>query len=216
MNCPANPEGIGPMLRKFKNPFSPNTTKVSPSRRRAIKTTIFILLSFPKTGFVRFSSSEDTDYTHIFDDHSRVNRAHPAQLVIFNCLTDFTFRVHYKRPVACDGFVQWHSGDKQYLKRSVRGWILDFYFVAILREQNHLAVSGAFALCPKQTLSFHDVSEGVVSGRHLLRGRAAGLDSVMQVDDWCARFNDSSLTHRFAGDYAHHHQAVGRSRFRDL
>src|SRR3979490_1383602 len=42
MNCPASPVGIGPMLRKFKKPLRPNTTKISPSKMRAIKVTIFI------------------------------------------------------------------------------------------------------------------------------------------------------------------------------
>jgi hypothetical protein len=42
MNCPANPVGIGPMLRKFKKPLRPNTTKIRPSSSRAIKITIFI------------------------------------------------------------------------------------------------------------------------------------------------------------------------------
>src|SRR4030095_1538633 len=42
MNCPASPVGIGPMLRKFRKPLRPKTTQISPSKRRAIKVTIFI------------------------------------------------------------------------------------------------------------------------------------------------------------------------------
>src|ERR1700754_4512764 len=42
MNCPANPVGIGPMLRKFKKPLRPKTTQISPNKSRAIRVTIFI------------------------------------------------------------------------------------------------------------------------------------------------------------------------------
>src|ERR1700730_13686133 len=51
---------------------------------------------------------------------SRVNRAHPALLVIFNRLTDFRLRVHHKRPVARDWFVQGNSSDEQHFERGLR------------------------------------------------------------------------------------------------
>src|SRR5712691_5148630 len=56
MNWPASPVGIGPMLRKFKNPFRPNTTKIGPSKRRAIKTAIFTSTS-PRELMIRKLSS---------------------------------------------------------------------------------------------------------------------------------------------------------------
>src|SRR6266446_6185270 len=150
-------------------------------------------------------------------DHSRINRAHPALLVVFKSLPDFRLRVHHKRPVARDWFVQGHSRDEQYFKRSLRvRRIFDSHFVAVLREQNHLSVSSAFAFCSEQSLALHDVSKGVVGARHRFDGSASGPDLVVQVDYWRARFNDSFLAHRFARDYTHLHQAIGRSRFRDL
>src|SRR5882724_10633 len=123
---------------------------------------------------------------------SRINRAHPALLVIFNRLADFRLRVHHKRAVTRDWFVQGHSGDEQHFERSLRvRRIFDSHFLAVLREQNHLPVFSAFAFCSEQSLGLHDVSEGVVSARHPLGGHASGLDSVMQVYDRRARLNHS-------------------------
>src|SRR6266852_4354113 len=153
----------------------------------------------------------------LFSIISRINRAHPALLVVFKSLTDFRLRVHHKRPVARDWFVQGHSRDEQYFKRSLRvRRIFDSHFVAVLREQNHLSVSSAFAFCSEQSLALHHVSEGVVSARHRFDGSASGPDLVMQIDYWRASFNDSFLAHRFARDYTHLHQAIRRSRFRNL
>src|SRR6267142_5355065 len=93
-------------------------------------------------------------------DHSRINRTHPTQLVIFNRLADFAFRIHYKRPVARDRFVYGHSGDEQHFERGLRvRSVFDSDFVAVLREQNHLSISSAFAFCSEQPLALNNVSE---------------------------------------------------------
>src|SRR6266496_1975545 len=171
------------------------------------------------SGTNRFTSSSAPPATcsALLDLHSSVNRAHPTQTVIFNRLTDFRLRVHHKRPVARDWFVQGHSGDEQHFEPSLRvRRIFDSHFVAVLREKNHLPVPSALTLGSEESVSLHDVSEGVVSTRHLLGGRASGLDPVMQIVNWCARLNDGFLAHRFARNHTHHYQAVGRSRFRDL
>src|SRR6266568_612678 len=106
-------------------------------------------------------------------DHSRVNRAHPTQTVVFNRLTDFRLRVHHKRPVARDWFVQGQPCDEQHFERSLCVHrISDSHFVGVLGEQNHLSVSSALALCSEESLSFHDISESVVRSRYLLGGHA--------------------------------------------
>src|SRR6266404_7862976 len=164
-NCPANPEGIGPMLRKLRNPFSPNTTKISPSSNRAIKVKIFILTFLSHCGLsssllkiLSVVKAEDLYQRTVIDGASGVNRSHSALLVIFNCLTNFAFGVHYKRTVARDWFVEGHAGDEQHFERSLRvGRIFDSHFVAVLGEQNHLPVRSALAFRSELTLSLHDV-----------------------------------------------------------
>src|SRR6185436_18918731 len=102
MNWPARPVGIGPIGMKFKNPLSPNTKKISPSKRRAINAAILIYI--PPTSFLSILGY----LTHL------------AVLVIFNRLKDFFPCVHHEWTIASDRFVQWYTANQQHLERRSR------------------------------------------------------------------------------------------------
>jgi len=160
-------------------------------------------------------------YQHYFDPqrHAEIQDQLHRRLDVSlrQSLRDKMRAVPDHTPQARDWFVQGHSGDEQHLERGLRvRRIFDCHFVAVLREQDHLPVPSPLALHSEQPLPLHDVGEGVVSDRRLLAGHASGLDPVMQVDDRRARLNDGFLAHRFTCNHTYPHQAIGRSRFRDL
>jgi len=50
--------------------------------------------------------------TFVAPTHSTGNLPHPTVPVIFNRLADFRLRIHHKRSVARDRFVQGHASDE--------------------------------------------------------------------------------------------------------
>src|ERR1051325_10373639 len=103
MNWPANPVGIGPILRKPRKPFNPNTRNLSPNKKREPLELRFSFLLSPKITRHGYSRSFS------LNSLSRIDRTHAAKTLVLKRLMNFRFGVHHERTVARDWFIQRHT-----------------------------------------------------------------------------------------------------------